>query len=368
MKILFTGGGTAGHINPALAVAGDIKRKHPDADIRFMGCERGMESKLVPAAGYPLYLVEVYGFDRKHLLKDIKVLYCLQKAIVKATKILKEFRPDVVVGTGGYACFAAVYAAHKLNIPILLHEQNAFPGMAVKRLAKYAEKLLLTVPESVRYVKKYESKCVVTGLPIRREVVTAQKDAARRVLGFDSRPVVLSVAGSLGSKMFNEVVADVLVQESRHSRWQHVHVTGARGMVWMPDLMKQKGLHFSQHPELQMNEYIDMPPYLAACDLIISRCGANSLAEIEAQGKPSILIPSPRVAENHQYHNGMALCNAGAAVMIQEDELTADRLYEAMDALLSDPEKLDEMGRNALSLAIFDANERILNEIYPYLK
>ncbi len=368
MKILFTGGGTAGHINPALAIAGDIKRRYPHADIRFMGCERGMESKLVPAAGFDLYQVEVYGFDRKHLLKDVKVLYCLEKAILRATKILKEFRPDVVVGTGGYACFPAVYAAHKLHIPILLHEQNAFPGMAVKRLAPYASKLLLTVPDSVQYLRKYEKKCVVTGLPIRREVVTAEKGAARRALGFDDRPVILSVAGSLGSKMFNEVVADVLVRESHHGKWQHVHVTGTRGMVWMPDLMKEKGLDFDKHPELQMPEYINMPPYLAACDLIVSRCGANSLAEIEVQGKPSVLVPSPRVAENHQYHNGMTLCNAGAAVMIQEDELTADKLYDTLESLLSDPDKLRDMGQKALSLAIFDANERILREIEPFLK
>ena len=368
MKILFTGGGTAGHINPALAIAGDIRRAHPDADIRFMGCERGMENKLVPEAGYELYKVEVYGFERKHLLRNVKVFSCLQKAIREAKKILKDFAPDLVVGTGGYACFAAVYAAHQLHIPILLHEQNAFPGVAIKKLAPYADKIMLTVPQSVQYLKKYENKCVVTGLPIRREIVTAQKAAAREKLGFDDRPLILSVAGSLGSKMFNEVVADVLVKESEQGRWQHVHVTGSRGMVWMPDLMKQKGLDFSAHPELQMPEYIAMPDYLAACDLIVSRCGANSLAEIEAQGKPSILVPSPRVAENHQYHNGMTLVNAGAAVMIEEKDLTADALYQTLDTLLSDREKLDEMGRASLSLAIFDANERILNEVRPHLK
>ena len=300
-------------------------------------------------------------------MKNVKVFYCLQKAIRKAKKILKEFSPDVVVGTGGYACFAAVYAAHQLHIPILLHEQNAFPGVAIKKLAPYADKILLTVPQSVQYLKKYESKCVVTGLPIRREIVTAEKNAARVKLGFDSRPLILSVAGSLGSKMFNEVVADVLVHESEHRRFQHVHVTGTRGMVWMPDLMKQKGLDFASHPELQMPEYISMPDYLAACDVIISRCGANSLAEIEAQGKPSILVPSPRVAENHQYHNGMTLVNAGAAVMIEEKDLTAETLTNAIETLVCDPARLDEMGKAALSLAIFDANERIGNELLPYL-
>jgi len=367
MKILFTGGGTAGHINPALAVAGDLKRKYPEADIRFMGCERGMEAKLVPEAGYPLYKVEVYGFDRKHLLHNVKVFRCLKKAVGKAKKILREFQPDVVVGTGGYACFAAVYAAHECHIPILLHEQNAFPGVAIKKLAPYASKILLTVPQSVQYLKKYANKCVVTGLPIRREIVTAEKKAARKKLGFDERPVILSVAGSLGSKMFNEVVADVLVRESEARAVQHVHVTGARGMVWMPDLMKQKGLDFSAHPELQMPEYIAMPDYLAACDIIVSRCGANSLAEIEAQGKPSVLVPSPRVAENHQYHNGMTLVNAGAAVLIEEKDLTADALFNTLNTLLSDPEKLKSMGEAALSLAIFDANERICREMEPYL-
>lgn len=368
MKILFTGGGTAGHINPALAIAGDIKRKHPDADIRFMGCERGMESKLVPEAGYQLYLNEVYGFDRRNLFKNIKVFICLQKAIKEAVRILSDFKPDVVVGTGGYACFAAVYAAHKLNIPIILHEQNAFVGMAVKRLAKYADKILLTVPQSVQYLKGNEDKCVVTGLPIRHEVMAASPTASRDKLDFDERPVILSVAGSLGSREFNLVMADVLKKETEDKRWQHVHVTGKRGNVWMPDLMKEKGVDFEKNPHLTMTEYIDMSPYLAACDLIISRCGANSLAEIEAQGKASILVPSPRVAENHQYHNGMALVNAGAAVMIEEKDLTAEKLYDTLDELLSDKERLAKMSKAAYELAIFDANERILNEVYPYLK
>ena len=367
MRILFTGGGTAGHINPALAIAGDIKRKYPDADIRFMGCERGMESRLVPQAGYRLYLAEVYGFERKRLYKNVKVFYCLKKAIKKAVGILKDFQPDVVVGTGGYACLPAVIAAHKLNIPILLHEQNAFPGLAVKQLAKYADRVMLTVPQSVKYLEKYKDKCVVTGLPIRYEVLSADPDVSRSELGFDGRPLILSVAGSLGSKNFNEVLADVLVKESEKKNWQHVHVTGKFGMEWMPDLLKSKGFSFDCNPQIQMPEYIDMSKYLAACDIIISRCGANSLAEIEAQGKPSVLVPSPRVAENHQYHNGMALVTAGAAVMIEEKDLTAEKLYDTLCELTGDADRIRSMSENAKKLAITNANERILDEIYPYI-
>lgn len=368
MKILFTGGGTAGHVNPALAIAGDIRRAHADADIRFMGCARGMESTLVPKEGYRLYLAEVYGFDRKNLLRNVKVAACLAKAIKKAKKILSEFKPDVVVGTGGYACFAAVYAAHMLNIPIVLHEQNAFPGMAVKRLAKYADKILLTVPESMKYLKGYESKCRVVGLPIRHEIMAAAPSASRIKLGFDGRPVVLSVAGSLGSSVVNEVLADVLVRESREKKWQHVHVTGKSGSAGMKELLAQKGFAAADNPQIKVTEYIDMPDYLAACDIVVSRCGANALAEIKATGKPSILIPSPWVAENHQYYNGMTLVSAGAAVMIEEKDLTADKLYDALEDLLSNRDRLDSIGKKALELAIFDANERIMNEIQPYLR
>ncbi len=359
MKVLLTGGGTAGHINPALAIAGVLREKHPDADIRFVGSKNSMEEKLVPAAGFPLSTVEIRGLNRKKPWRNIKTLRLLLGALRDVRRLLREFQPDIVIGTGGYVSFPAIYEARKLGIPSVIHEQNAFPGVTSKMTSRHVDRVMLTVEESRQYFPKAKDRCVVTGLPVRTEVLMARKKEARARLGFDERPLVLSVGGSLGSRMFNEVLCDVLLSSVKKGALQHVHVTGRAGWEWVPARLREGGWDPEKAPGIRVLEYVDMAPYLAACDIIVTRCGASILAEIEAQCKPSVLVPSPRVAENHQFYNGQALVKQDAAVMIEEKDLTPARLEQTLDALAGDAARLHRMAENAGRMAILDANERI---------
>lgn len=362
MKVLLTGGGTAGHINPALAIGGYIREHCPNSDIRYIGSGNGMEARIVPEAGYKFYPVEIKGFNRKNPIKNIETVRLLIKAIAKSKAIMNDFRPDVVIGVGGYVSYPAIYAAEKMGIPAVIHEQNAYPGISNKMSAKHADRIMLTVADSIKYLKKYENKCIVTGLPIRSEVVLAKKNEERAKLGFNEKPLILSVGGSLGAHEFNTAMCEVL----KESPYSHVHVTGAAGWKWVPNKLKEMGVIFGDNKEKRVYEFVDMSKYLPACDIIISRCGASTLSEIEALGKPSVLIPSPNVTENHQYHNGMALVNKGAAVMIEEKDLTADRLMETVKMLAEDKEKLKQMSAAAAQMAIYDAAKRmfdVINEV-----
>lgn len=364
MRVLLTGGGTAGHINPALAIGGYIKEHCPDSDVRYIGCGSGMEGKIVPAAGYKFYSVEVKGFNRKNPLKNIETIRLLKKAVKEAKRIMREFKPDVVIGVGGYVSYPAIYAAEKMGITAVIHEQNAYPGISNKMSAKHADKIMLTVEDSIKYLQKYKDKCVVTGLPIRSEVVLGKKNEERAKLNFDEKPLILSVGGSLGAKVFNTVMCDIL----KESPYNHVHVTGSAGFSWVPEKLKENNVIFGENENKRVYEYVDMSKYLPACDIIISRCGASTLSEIEALGKPSILIPSPNVTENHQYHNGMALVNKGAAVMIEEKDLTAQKLMETLKSLTEDKDKLKEMSAAAADMAIYDAAKRMYDVITEAIK
>ncbi len=364
MRVLLTGGGTAGHINPALAIGGYIKEHCPESDVRYIGCGSGMEARIVPAAGYKFYPVEVKGFNRRNPLKNIETVKLLVKAVKEAKRIMKEFKPDVVIGVGGYVSYPAIYAAEKMGITAVIHEQNAYPGISNKMSAKHADKIMLTVEDSIKYLEKYRDKCVVTGLPIRSEVVLAKKNEERAKLNFDGKPLILSVGGSLGAKVFNTAMCDVL----KKSEYNHVHGTGAAGFNFVTEKLKEKNVDFGENKSKRVYEYVDMSKYLPACDIIISRCGASTLSEIEALGKPSILIPSPNVTENHQYHNGMALVNKGAAVMIEEKDLTEEKLMSTLKTLAEDEDRLKKMSAAAADMAIYDAAKRMYGVITEAIK
>ncbi len=359
MRVLLTGGGTAGHINPALAIGGYIKEHCLGSDVRYIGCASGMEARIVPQAGYKFYPVEVRGFDRRHLFKNVETMRLLKKAVSDAKAVMKDFKPDVVIGVGGYVSYPAIYAAAKMGITAVIHEQNAYPGISNKMSAKYADKIMLTVEDSIKYLKKYVDKCVVTGLPIRSEVVLAKKNEERQKLGFDEKPLILSVGGSLGAHEFNKAVCEMLPK----SKYNHVHVTGSKGYTWVPDKLREAGVKFGEKENIRVYEYVDMSKYLPACDIIISRCGASTLSEIEALGKPSILIPSPNVTENHQYHNGMALVNKGAAIMIEEKDLTPQKLLIELENLAENKDRLKKMSAAAADMAIYDAAKRMYDVI-----
>lgn len=371
MRILFAGGGTAGHINPALAVAGYIRDNYPDTKILFVGNENGMEQRLVNQAGFEIKSIVINGLKRsmspKAIAQNIKTVFRAQKAVSLSKKIIKEFAPDICVGTGGYVSGPVLKAAQSLKIPTVIHEQNAFPGVTTKMLSKKADAVMLAIEDAKKYLNE-NCNFVLTGNPIRTEILLADKEQARKKLGLDNRPVVLSFGGSLGARKINENVAQLIARSGKDGKYNHIHAYGQYGK-WFPDMLLQKGCDINKCPNLDIREYInDMPVCLAAADVVICRAGAISLCEIEAKGKPSILIPSPNVAENHQYYNAMALVNKKAALVIEEKDLTPQKIIEAVDMLLSDKKVLEQYGKNAESMAITDANERIYNVIRQTLQ
>ena len=370
MKVLLAGGGTAGHINPALAIAGYIKNKRNDAEFLFIGNRGGMEQRLVPQAGFEIKSITISGFKRsfspKSMLENVKTVSRTFTSSREAKKIIAEFKPDICIGTGGYVSGPVIRTAAKMGIPCIIHEQNAYPGITNKMLAKSVKKVMLAVPDAKKYFDK-NVDFVITGNPVRQEILTAKKEESRKELGLDNRPVVLSFGGSLGAIKINEAVADLVARSGIDGRYQHIHAYGSYG-DWFPQLVEEKGTDIADCSNLDIRPYIDnMPTCMAAADLVICRAGAITLSEIQAMGKPAILIPSPNVAENHQYHNAMALVNAGAADIIEEKDLTGAALMRKTDKMLLTPEKLEKYSENSRKMAITDANERIYSVVKKVL-
>lgn len=362
MRIIFAGGGTAGHINPALAVAGYVREQQPDAQILYVGAVGGMEERLVKQAGLEFRGIKISGFSRKLTLlglkKNVTTLKRIITASIESRKIIEEFKPDICVGTGGYVSGPVLRKAAQMGIPVIIHEQNAFPGITTKMLAHKAEYVMLAVEQAKKF---FDDKCkvVITGNPVRKEVISATQKEAKAKLKLDDRPVILSFGGSLGARKINEAVIELIADTAKTDAFRHIHAYGQFGQWFLPTL-EAKGVRPSEHPNLDIREYInDMQTCLAAADLVICRAGAITLSELQAQGKASILIPSPNVAENHQYHNAMALVSNRAASIIEEKDLTGEVLVRKVKELLSQPDLLREYQQNARKMAICDANERI---------
>ena len=368
MKILFACGGTAGHINPAIAIANYLKEKDPETEILFAGNPNGMEAKIVPNAGYDFAPIKVLGIQRRisvHNIKNnIKALWYLAGSGSRAKEIIEGFKPDIVMGTGGYVSGPVVRKAALLGYKTIAMENNAFPGMTTKLLAKHVDKILLDVEESKKFLPEGK-EYVVTGNPVRQEIFSQNREAAREFYGIGDRICILSFGGSLGAQRLNEAVSDLMAWHVTEKDFVHIHGSGSYyGPSYYFDMLKEKGIDAHEHKGLIIREYInDMPRCLAAADLVISRCGAITLAELKAAGRASVLIPSPNVAENHQYHNAMVLANHGAGVVIEEKDLTGELLCKTVKELTENPEKLKELSENAKALAITDANERIRKEI-----
>ncbi len=374
MKVLLAGGGTGGHINPALAIAELIREKRPDAEFLFVGTPNGMETKLVPEAGFSIETMHVAGFQRrltaKNVRRNIRALWYLATSQSRAKKILKSFQPDVAIGTGGYVAGPILHAAAKLHIPYAIHEQNAYPGVTNKMLAKDAGVVLLTTEKALQH---FQLTCPyrVTGLPVRGGISNISRAEARKKLGFNDDMCILSFGGSLGAGCINDVMAEMIPQHIRENRpINHIHGYGGMGKDSFPKAMQAAGIPL-QSDRLRITEYIhDMDVCLAAADLVICRSGASTLAEIESVGRASILIPSPNVAENHQFHNANVLGEAGAAVVIGQNDVTPERISTEVDRLFQDRAQLKSMEEKAKSLEISDTNTRIwkaLCEICPAL-
>ncbi len=366
MRVLFTGGGTAGHINPALAVAGYLREQEPDTKILYVGNRGGMEERLVPRAGYEMAFITISGFQRrlsfKNLMKNLRTVERIFTATAETKRIIKDFAPDVCVGTGGYVSGPVIREAAKLGVPSVIHESNAYPGVTTKLLSKQVHTVLLAVPDAKKYFDE-SVRTVITDNPVRGEVLRMDREQARKELGLDSRPLVLSFGGSLGAAMLNRAAAYMLAESAKSGKYQHIHGYGQNDPMFLEEL-SEYGLDLPKNPQIRVLDYIhNMPTCLAAADLVISRAGAMTLSEIEAKGKASILIPSPNVAENHQFHNAMALVKRGAGEIIEEKDLTGEALWKKVEKILSDPERLKSLGENAQKMDILDANNRIYKVI-----
>lgn len=365
MHILFAGGGTAGHINPALAIAGYIKEKETNTKISYIGTAKNLEARLVPAAGYDFYTIEVSGFQRKltpqNIVKNVSAVKKAVTASVRARKLLKELKPDIVIGTGGYVSGPVLCQAVKLGIKTAIHEQNAFPGITTKALAPNVDRVMLAMPEAEKYIK-LKSKPYHVGNPVRSELTKISKAEARKKLGLDSRPFILSFGGSLGARPINEAVAGFIKNHHKSGKYYHMHATGKSGYDSFVKLVESECGELSK--EITIREYIDdMNICMAAADLVICRSGAITLSELCVCAKASILIPSPYVAENHQFHNAMTLKSKGAAVIIEEKDLNVEYLTKTIDSLLSDKNNISEMEKAAAGCGIPDSNERIYSVI-----
>ena len=366
MRIVFAAGGTGGHINPALSTAQEVRARDPAAEILFIGTKNHMEADLVPKAGFRFANIHISGFQRSlapaDLLRNAATVGRLLFVSGECRRILRDFKPDVVVGYGGYVSGPVVRTAHKMGIKTAIHEQNAFPGKTNIALARYADAVMLTSMRAAEHMK-----CAVppvhTGLPVRAELLTADRDAARAALGVPAgMPVVLSTGGSLGAESVNRAMCEVIAR-FRDRPVCFIHGYGQLG-DFVPALLAEKGITELNTERLRVSEYIyDMAQCMAAADLVVSRAGASSLAEIQAMGKASVLVPSPYVSENHQYHNAMALADRGAAFVIEQKNLTPDSLGAYVEKLLKDPAIFKEIGRNARNMAVTDAQKKICDTV-----
>lgn len=373
---MLAGGGSSGHINPAVAIAEIIKKNRPDAEFCFAGTPNGIEARIVRELGYRFEEIDVHGFQRslsfENIKRNLQAVKCLMFANGRAKKIIKSFDPQLVIGTGGYVSGPIVRAAANMGIKTAIHEQNAYPGVTTKILSKMVDKVMLTVMEAKEYLDD-GIDYTVTGLPVRAAFSAVDKAEAKKKLGFAHDEIcILSTGGSLGSQVLNKNVAQLLKWEQQSgAKINHIHSYGTyKGNSDFISKLESDGVTVSGWNRFLISDYVDMPLCMAAADLVISRCGANALTELEALGRASILIPSPNVAENHQYHNGMVLHNAGAGIVIEEKDLTPQMLIDTVKELCVEPdgrEKLNRLSENAHRLYIQDTDDRIYNALYQLI-
>ena len=359
LKVLVSGGGTGGHIFPALSIANEVRRRHPEARILFVGAEGRMEMEKVPAAGYNIIGLPVSGFDRKHLLRNVKVLARLLKSMGMAKKILNDFRPDIAIGVGGYASGPMLKAAQKQGIPTLLQEQNSYAGVTNKLLAAKADCICVAYEGMERFFP--QEKIVLTGNPVRRNLLEcgATPEQARQAMGVEpARKTILIIGGSLGARTINNAIAASLDKIGAATGVQVIWQTGKIYDQQCGEALKASGVK----NVVQMPFISNMDMAYRAADLVVSRAGASSISELQLLGKPAILVPSPNVAEDHQTKNAMALVNRQAAIMVADAD-AATQLVDTMLNTVTDGAKIAELGGNVKKMALLNAAERIVDEV-----
>ena len=362
MRVIMAAAGTAGHINPALAIANKIKKEKPTSEILFVGTKRGLENDLVPRAGYELKTIEAYGLSKKISLQSIKNNIKTLQGIKQAKKIIKEFKPDIVIGAGGYICGAAILAAKKYKIPTILHESNAFPGKAVKMLSKQVDTILISFKEAANELPKAKN-IVLTGTPTKikkLDLTNIKKNEVLTGLGLEKdKKTVLIFGGSQGAKAINDVIINI-INEKMNKNYQIIWAPGPKQF----EEVKSKINNFSKLKNVKIMPYIyNMEEIINTCDLVISRSGAMTVTEISIVGKPSILIPLPNVSNNHQEYNAKVLQNIGAARIILNKNLTKGTLNNQIAYIIRDDEKMIEMGENARKIEIDNVEDKIYKEI-----
>lgn len=367
MNVLFAAGGTAGHINPALAIADKLCKTFPETTVLFIGKPDGMEKKLVAKAGYDFVGVDMYGFERgfspKSLTHNVKAAYCYfisAKSSVK--KIINQFKPELVIGTGGYVTATVLSQANAMNIMTVTHESNSYPGMATKMLSTRADRVLLAAEDAKKHLKD-TSRCVVTGNPLRTNIPIEERSAAKKRLGLSDDFTVLSFGGSLGANRITNAVAELISWENKTGKINHIHSYGGKNKEIFTEALAKNGVKKNEKRHI-FRDYIDnMYTCMSAADLIISRAGAMTITELTEIGRASILVPYPAAAENHQFYNAKTLADKGAAVIIEDAELTGESLIMAVSELYEDRAKLLGMEKSAHAMKKSDAADKIIGEI-----
>lgn len=362
MRVILAGGGTAGHINPAISIADTIKRHYPKSEFLFVGTKNGMEATLVPKSGYKIEFVEVQGLKRKLTLSNLMAVCKAAGASFRCRKIIKSFRPDVVIGTGGYVSGPLLYVAASMQIPTLIHEQNVFAGMTSRMLSSKVDTVCISFEKSRKSFEKAKN-VVLTGNPLREELFNITSADAKRKLGVDDKPFLVAFGGSLGARKLNETMIDY-IKNVEDSKYHILFATGEREFDYVTSSlgnMKKDGV--------KVVKYIyNMDEVMQAADLLVCRAGAITVSELNALGKPAVLIPSPNVTDNHQYYNAKALADNGAAVLMEEKDLNNRIFTKTVNNLLADKENLKHMGVNSSKMGIKDAARLILKEIETIIK
>lgn len=366
MKVLLTGGGTGGHIYPALAIIEEIKKQHPNASFLYVGTKSGLEHEVVVKEGIPFQMIEVKGFTSKNLMKKAATVKKAATAVLDSIKIAKTFKPDLVIGTGGYVAGPMVLGAVLSGYKTAIHEQNVFPGKTNKLLSKFVDRVYLSYEESAKYFAN-KDKLVYTGNPVRKEFEALDKTTCRKELGIDKDTfLVVSFGGSGGAKRINDTMLLVLNYFKNESKVKLFHVTGKCYYEKFVKCVEQSGLSLGKNTEVK--DYLfDIPKYLCAADLVVGRSGATTLSELLAVKTPSVLIPSPNVAEDHQTFNAMEMVRLGVSHMIKESELSDHVLIDFINTNRENPVVLDEMKEAFSKLSNERAAKLIVDDFIHYL-
>lgn len=363
MRVILTGGGTGGHIYPAIAIGRAIAREWPGSEFLYVGTNRGLEERIIPAAGFPFATIDVEGWQRRISWQAIHAGWKAMQATSQAGKLIKSFHPQIVIGTGGYVCLPVVWSAARQGIPTLIHEQNAKPGLANKFLSKRVRGVLLTFPDSKRFFTKgMQKKLKVTGLPVRPEIMTAKREEGLDFLNLShGKLTVLVVGGSRGARSINLAMVGVMRKFAGNASVQFLHLTGPDGFSELKGELGKAGIDLENCGNIIIRPYLHEMEYALACaDLCVARAGAAFLAEMTVKGVPGILIPYPFAAENHQEYNARSLAEQGAAEVILDRELNGEILRQKIEEIVFDPARRKTMAENSLRQGKPDSIDKII--------